>query len=387
MKKPFVIGLIAIVTNTILLSIEEDSHYYIDNNKDNQLTNVEPEACNSRSFGANREITVLNSSEQETLGKLSKKKHTASQQISLPGYNIINDINYADDQNPRHTLLLVIPDQPSNQPLPLLVFIHGGGWKNGEKKSGLKKLAPLLDGAIAGASINYRLSEEAQWPAQIHDCKAAIRWLRAHAKEYNIDPEKIGVYGNSAGGHLALMLGVSSSSLQHEGKIGEHTDQSSSVRCVIDGFGPTNLLTMGKTSKMNHDAPRSAESLLVGGPLQESKEIARFASPLVYVNPQSSPTLILHGDRDPIVPFEQSYSMAEELKKNGVICFLVKVEGAEHGFPVNGVLRERMSQFLTRYLLDGEALDPSEEPVRIVRPERFGQNRGARAYKSPRVRN
>ncbi len=364
--------LIAVLTSALLLLMGQNACRSPGENESNQQTNGESRTYSLEHTNIDK-IVIARSGEEEVLAKSNRirrpKSETragASQRTRLSNYTITNDINYAGDENPRHTLLLAVPSNSSDEPVPLLVFIHGGGWRSGNKKVGLRKLSPFLNGTMVGASINYRLSDEAQWPAQIHDCKAAVRWLRAHAEEYNIDPERIGVYGNSAGGHLALMLGVSSGSPLHEGKIGEHIDQPSSVSCVIDGFGPADFLTMGKTPRKDHDSPGSAISLLVGGPVQERKEVARSASPLAYVGADSSPTLILHGSEDPLVPFEQSHVLAEELKKHGVECFLVKVEGGKHGFPINDELKKRVTQFLTRYLLGGEVPSPLEEPVRVI---------------------
>ena len=156
---------------------------------------------------------------------------------------------------------------------------------------------PLAAKGYAVASINYRLSQHAVFPAQIEDCKAAIRWLRANAAKYHLDPDHIGVWGASAGGHLVALLGTTGSVKELEGK-GGNLDQSSRVQCVVDWFGPTDLATMGGS----HDKPGSPESRLIGGPVQENKEKARKASPLTYVSKDSAPFLIMHGDQDNTVP-------------------------------------------------------------------------------------
>ena len=168
------------------------------------------------------------------------------------------------------------------------------------------------------ASINYRLSQHAIFPAQIEDCKAAIRWLRANAAKYHLDADRIGVWGASAGGHLVAMLGTTGSVKELEGK-GGNLDQSSRVQCVVDWFGPSDLPTMGGS----HDDPGSPESRLIGGPVQENKEKARKASPLTYVSKDSAPFLIMHGDQDNVVPPGQSELLAEALKKAGVEVTLV----------------------------------------------------------------
>src|SRR6185437_7517091 len=167
----------------------------------------------------------------------------------------------------------------------------------------------------------YRLSGEATWPAQIHDCKAAIRWLRANAAKYGLDPDRIGVTGASAGGHLAAMLGLGGGVAALEGDVGPHTGVSSRVKCVVDQFGPSDLLAMADhSSRIDHNAPDSPESKLIGGALQENKEKARAASPITYISRDDPPFLILHGTEDPLVPFNQSERLAEALKTVGVPC-------------------------------------------------------------------
>ena len=157
-------------------------------------------------------------------------------------------------------------------------------------------------GEYIGASVGYRLSDEAIWPAQLHDCKAAIRWLRANAKKYNLDPDRIGVTGTSAGGHLVAMLGTGGDVLELEGELGDHLKVSSRVNCVVDQYGPTDLLTMGGF----HNNANSPESKLLGGAVQDNKKAARNASPTSYVSKDDPPVLLIHGTNDPVVPFNQS---------------------------------------------------------------------------------
>ena len=204
-------------------------------------------------------------------------------------------------------------------------FTAGPGWAG--SKEGCPAV-PLTAKGYAVASINYRLSQHAVFPAQIEDCKAAIRWLRANAAKYHLDPDHIGVWGASAGGHLVAMLGTTGDVKELEGN-GGNLDQSSRVQCVVDWFGPSDLATMGGS----HDNPGSPESRLIGGPVQENKEKARKASPLTYVGKDSAPFLIMHGDKDNTVPLGQSEVLAEALKKAGVEVKLVVVKGNGHGGP------------------------------------------------------
>ncbi len=152
------------------------------------------------------------------------------------------DIPYAGTKNPRQTLDLLLPKTVtgSGKPLPVIVYIHGGAFRSGNKAMGYGPLGALVaSGEYAGATINYRLSGEAIWPAQIHDTKAAIRWVRANAAKYGLDPNRIAVMGSSAGGHLAAMVGTSGGVAELEGQLGSHTGTSSGVRCVVDLFGPS----------------------------------------------------------------------------------------------------------------------------------------------------
>lgn len=274
------------------------------------------------------------------------------------------DLPYADTDNPRQRLDLLLPKQPADdKPLPVVAFIHGGAWRAGDKRGGVGQVAPLVaSGQFAGVSIGYRLSDEAIWPAQIHDCKAAIRWVRAHAKQYNLNADKIAVWGSSAGGHLVAMLGTSGGVKELEGTLGKHLDQSSRVTCVVDFFGPTDLLAMGKyPSRIPHDEANSPESRLVGGPVQETQAAAKSASPVTYVSKDDPPFLLMHGSEDPLVPYNQSERLAEALTKAGCEPIFVKVQGAGHGFGGPQVAR-RVEQFLQKHLR-GQNVKVSDEPI------------------------
>jgi acetyl esterase/lipase len=242
--------------------------------------------------------------------------------------------------------------------LPVVVWIHGGAWRVGSKEGG-GPARPLVTKGYAVASINYRLSQHAVFPAQIEDCKAAIRWLRANAKKYNLDPDRIGVTGSSAGGHLVAMLGTSGGVVALEGHLGDHRDVSSRVACVVDQYGPTDLLSMGGF----HDAPDSPEAKLLGGPVQEKKEEARNASPISYVTPDDPPFLIIHGTADPTVPFGQSENLLSALKKAKVEAYLVPVTGGGHGGFATPEVPERMRLFFDKQLRDQD-VSISTEPIK-----------------------
>jgi acetyl esterase/lipase len=266
------------------------------------------------------------------------------------GVRVERDIPYAGTTNPRQTLDLYLPRSPvHSRPLPVVVNIHGGAFLMGDKSMGVHELLGFVaEGDYAVASINYRLSREATWPAQVHDCKAAIRWVRANAARYHIDPDRIGVIGASAGGHLAAMLGASGGVKDLEGDLGPHVGTGSTVRCVVDQFGPSDLLAMGGS----HDEPRSPESLLIGGPLQEHPDRARSASPIAYISKDDPPFLILHGTLDPAVPFSQSERLAKALKAAGVECHFIPVQGAGHGGFRSPEVPGRIRQFLEKHLRD-----------------------------------
>jgi len=227
-------------------------------------------------------------------------------------------------------------------PLPVILSIHGGGWSSGSKAR-----SPAIRFAARGyavASINYRLSGEAVFPAQIEDCKAAVRWLRANAVKYNLNPDRIAAFGSSAGGHLAALLGTSAGVAELEG-VKPQPEESSRVQAVIDFFGPTDLLVMGGM----HDRPDSPESRLIGGPIQELKDKAARANPILYLSRDDPPFLIVHGDQDRVVPLRQSQLLHEALVAAGVESTFRVVPGAGHGFS-RPEIDELVLAFLERHL-------------------------------------
>ena len=278
------------------------------------------------------------------------------------------DIPYADTTNPAQRLDLYLPaKRADDKPLPVIVYIHGGAWQGGHKADGRGCVLPFVSGGqYAGASVEYRLSGEAKWPAQIHDCKAAIRWLKGHAKELGLDPEKIAVWGASAGGHLVAMLGVTGNVKDLEGTLGKNLDQTSRVACVADYFGPTNLLTMGDfPSKMAHNDANSPESRLLGGAILENKDKARNASPITYVNGDSAPTFIAHGTTDPLVPYNQSETFEAALKAAKVPVYLQTIDNGNHGGFEGPELNRRLTAFFNKYLRGADAtIDTGKLKVR-----------------------
>jgi acetyl esterase/lipase len=287
--------------------------------------------------------------------------------LTLPeNVRVEKDINYAGTRNPRQALDLVLPRSPAGgKPLPVIVIIHGGAFRAGDKSMGLREAADFArTGDYAAATINYRLSGEAIWPAPIHDGKAAIRWLRANAAKYGLDPDRIGVTGASAGGHLAAMLGLGGGVAALEGEVGPHAGVNSRVKCVVDLFGPSDLLAMADyPSRIDHNASNSPESELIGGPLQDHKDKARAASPITYVSRDDPPFLIFHGTEDPLVPLNQSERLAEALKAAGVPCTFVKVVEAGHGGFRTPEVGRRVRQFFDKHLRDQPGGEVSDAPI------------------------
>jgi acetyl esterase/lipase len=263
------------------------------------------------------------------------------------------DINYAASSNPSQTLDVYAPKRPNgDQPLPVIVNIHGGAFSMGDKRWGVEEVTPLVaSGDYVGVSINYRLSGEAIWPAQVHDCKAAIRWVRANAKQHNMDANRIGVIGASAGGHLVAMLGLTSGAKDLEGDIGPHKGVSSQVQSVVDQFGPTDFVVLAEDqSTMNHANADSPEGRLIGGDVKQNPDKARNASPMTYVSKSAPPFLIIHGNADPLIPHVQSQRFYDALKRLGVEAYFVTVTGGGHGGFKNPQVHQRIRQFFDKQL-------------------------------------
>ncbi len=258
------------------------------------------------------------------------------------------DIAYIDGGHARHTLDVFTPATGTNW--PLIVWVHGGAWLAGSKDN-CPALRFLREG-YAVASINYRLSQHAVYPAQIEDCKAAIRWLRANAGRFGYDGARIGVWGSSAGGHLVALLGTTGSTREFD--TGSLSNVSSRVQCVVDFFGPSDLTRMAAQalpgSKLDHDGPGSPESKLVGGPIQQTRELAARANPINFISVQTPPFLILHGDADDVVPIGQSEILHAALKKGGVDSTFHVVKGAGHGFKNGAEVDPMVTEFFARHL-------------------------------------
>jgi acetyl esterase/lipase len=252
-----------------------------------------------------------------------------------PGVKAVKNVVYSSPGGRDLLLDLYLPEA-AQRPLPVVLWVYGGAWRAGSKDDGQTRGALwLTQHGYAVAAFNYRLSEEAKFPAQIEDAKAAVRWLRRHAGEHGLDPERIAAWGASAGGHLAALLGVSAGVKELEGP-GHDPEVSTRVQAVVDFFGPTDFLQMDAHALpggMRHDPPESPESQLIGGPIRENAEKVARANPVTYVDSGDAPFLILHGERDPLVPVHQSELLFEALRKAGVAATFHKIAGAGHGGP------------------------------------------------------
>jgi acetyl esterase/lipase len=277
------------------------------------------------------------------------------------GVKVLKDLAYAKVGEKPINLDLYLPEK-ADGPTPVIVYVHGGAWQAGSKDFPLT--LSLVAHGYAMASINYRLSQKAIFPAQIHDCKAAVRWLRAHAKEYNLDASRIGAWGDSAGGHLVALLGTTGGVKEFEGDEG-NLDQSSRVQAVCDWFGPVDFVALADKAKATESdpvAPFSGTyqviSDLLGGRLVDNRDKAAKASPITYVTKDAPPFLIMHGDKDPHVPISQSETFAAALKKAGVDVTFKTMVGAGHDFSTPEAFK-MVEEFFDKHLKGPAAAKPA----------------------------
>ena len=276
------------------------------------------------------------------------------------------DVEYASVDGIPLLLDLYLPST-DNGPAPVIVWIHGGGWRVGTKTGGPAVRQSLRGYAVA--SIDYRLSDVATHPAQINDCKAAIRWLRAHAGEYNLNPDRIAAYGSSAGGHLAAFLGTSGDVAELEGNVGGNLEFSSRVQAIVDWYGPSELLTMDAQalpcSGVCHTCAGSPESLMVGCTITSCPDVANAASPIRYVTSDDPPFLIHHGTNDCTVPPLQSQVLRDALASMDVDVSLTFLEGAGHGGPefASASISAEVDAFFDRVLRAPEPPPPTAPEI------------------------
>jgi acetyl esterase/lipase len=236
--------------------------------------------------------------------------------------------------------------------IPAVIYVHGGAWIEGDKETGVgaTEIPELRSRGYLVAAVNYRLAPEYKFPAQIEDVKCAVRFLRANAANYGIDPDRIGAWGGSAGGHLVALLGVTDASAGFEGD-GGYENQSSRVQAVVDMYGPTDLTELFR----GVDSRFAAQIFGIGS---NNSDILKSASPVTWISSDDPPFLILHGEEDELVPPSQSKILYDRLVAAGVLATLVMVKNAGHGFlPVGGTIdpsrqeiTKMVADFFDRYL-------------------------------------
>lgn len=274
-----------------------------------------------------------------------------------PGVRVEKDIAYVPDGDASQRLDLYLPEKPAEKPLPLLIWVHGGGWMGGSKEG--CPAAGMVAHGYAAASVEYRFSQKAVFPAQIQDCQAAIRWLRANSKKYNFDPDHFGAWGASAGGHLVSLMGTSGGKKAFS-PIGGNEDQSDRIQAVCDVYGPANFNNVMQQAAddpnvknvFKFNSPSDPYSRLIGVDLGSDKQKGDAVSPVHYVSRDNPPFLILHGTKDALVPFAQSEEFAAALKQQNVPVLLQRFPGGGHGGPAFGKppVGKLVEAFFDKYL-------------------------------------
>ena len=236
------------------------------------------------------------------------------------------NVEYANPDG-QHLQLDLARPKTGDGPFPAVVCIHGGGFRAGTRQGYDGLCLQLARRGYVAVTVTYRLAPKYRFPAAVYDCKAAVRWLRANADKYHIDPDRIGVTGGSAGGHLAQFLGVTANVPEFEGNDG-NPNQSSRVACVVNFYGPSDFTkSYGKSVDAAEVLP-----LFLGGNLQTAHHLHIVASPLYWVTPDAAPTLCVHGTEDKYVAHEQAVWIVDRLKAADVEAELLTLEGAGHGF-------------------------------------------------------
>ena len=270
-------------------------------------------------------------------------------------YSVTTEINYADNKNMAQTLDVYIPKNKKNEKLPVIVNIHGESilWGNGDKMWGgdTPFLSYLLDGNYACVKINYRLSSESKWPAQLKDCKAAIRWIKGNSERFGFDKNKIAVQGELAGGHLALMLGLTSNEKTMEGDIGNYLNEDSKINCVVSGFAPSNLEELGG---------KEVEALL-GGKIDDLLKKAQEASPINWVSNETQlPIYLYQGNAEKKVPMDQTnlfFNLLKDAKFENIYYQKItngSKRNLQRDLKANKSVSSTIEDFYKKYLLKKE---------------------------------
>jgi acetyl esterase/lipase len=234
------------------------------------------------------------------------------------GTTTLTDLAYVPDGDMQQTLDLYLPRGVTAA--PLVIWVHGGGWETGGKAD--PPVLGMIRHGYAVASIDFRLSSTAKFPAQIQDCKAAVRWLRAHSADFHLDPRRFAGIGASSGGHLVALMATTGRTAGFD--VGQHLDASSALDAAVDYFGPTDLIDI--------DSPMLLRPLtkLFGGPARDNEAAMRRASPLTWVTRSAPPFLIIHSENDRVVPYEQSVRLRDALARAGADVHLHTLKGSEH---------------------------------------------------------
>ncbi|MFV2048117.1 alpha/beta hydrolase fold domain-containing protein [Metabacillus sp. YM-086] len=275
------------------------------------------------------------------------KSQEMKKEIKNDKVEILRDLVYKSVNGNPLFVDLYLP-KGSQSSLPVIIWLHGGGWRLGDRNLGPDLSRFFAEKGFAMASIEYRLSTEATFPAQIHDVKAAIRWLRSVSDQYGLDPHHIGLWGSSSGGHLASLVATSGVGMLEEENI-ENSEYSCEVQAVVNGYGPIDFLQMDDhreaadvksvdpestllPEKMLSSSPDSFESLFLGAPINTCPEKVKGANPISYITKGTPPFFILHGLSDTAVPVHQSYLLYDALANKGNPVTMITIEGLGHGF-------------------------------------------------------
>jgi acetyl esterase/lipase len=272
-------------------------------------------------------------------------------------YDMNRNLDYAGNGNIRQALDIYIPHNRVSEKLPVVVYIHGGGWARQSKDFAGHVMPFIRTGRYIGVAINYRLVDEATILEMVYDCKAAIRYLKANAKKYGIDKNKIGVWGHSAGGHLAAMIGLTSASKALEGDVGYYKKENGSVACAVDADGPTDFESLFKSGEEEYK-----NSPLFKSFFNNDMEAVKLASPITHADGSCIPFFIYHGVKDKAVSVKQSEELYDKLTKKGAKeIYFLKITDGGHVFSDERITQQ-MLNFFDRYLHDDKSVvvDDSE---------------------------
>ena len=271
-------------------------------------------------------------------------------------YDMNRNLDYAGNGNIRQALDIYIPHNRVSEKLPVVVYIHGGGWARQSKDFAGHVMPFIRTGRYIGVAINYRFVNEATILEMVYDCKAAIRYLKANAKKYGIDKNKIGVWGHSAGGHLAAMIGLTSASKALEGDVGYYKKENGSVACAVDADGPTDFESLMSVEEEYKNSP------LFKSFFNNDMEAVKLASPITHADGSCIPFFIYHGVKDKAVSVKQSEELYDKLTKKGAKeIYFLKITDGGHVFSDERITQQ-MLNFFDRYLHDDKSVvvDDSE---------------------------